>query len=267
MPFASKIQVSEAQLRTLMVDIEMRYQSDSPYHNATHAADVMNSMLYLLQLPQTPFFNLSPADKFAGLVAATAHDVGHDGNSNRYHVVVETPLALLYNDQSVLENMHCAILFTVLRSKGTNILEDWEPADRANFRSSVTRMILDTDLGKHIPQIQKFRADFLNEDNPFNKDNVTLAQRRDLLSFAMKICDVGGSSKPFAIHVAWALRVNAEFFLQGDLEREVGLPCSPFCDRRTSNIADSQRGFYDFIVCPLYLCLEQFIKDPRINID
>mmetsp|Transcript_69209 Transcript_69209/g.124776 ORF Transcript_69209/g.124776 Transcript_69209/m.124776 type:complete len:918 (+) Transcript_69209:132-2885(+) len=267
LPFATPLSVSEKQVSALMEDMGRRYSSDNPYHNASHAADVMNSMLFFFGVPSTPFSHLNGQEKFAGLVAAAAHDMGHDGKSNRYHLVVETPLAVLYNDQSCLENMHCAILFAVLRSKGTNIIDDWSRADRAYFRSLVTRMILDTDLAKHIQQVNKFRDEFINVDQPFAAGEATPAQRKELLCFAIKLCDIGASSKPFAIHAAWAARVNAEFFEQGDLEREVGLPCSPFCDRQTSNIAEGQRGFYDFVVCPLYNCLEQFVKNPRIEFE
>lgn len=41
-----------------------------------------------------------------------------------------------------------------------------------------------------------------------------------------------------------------EFFLQGDKERELGLPFSPLCDRNNTLVAESQIGFIEFIVDP-----------------
>lgn len=41
-----------------------------------------------------------------------------------------------------------------------------------------------------------------------------------------------------------------EFFRQGDLERELGLPFSPLCDRNNTLVAESQIGFIEFIVEP-----------------
>jgi hypothetical protein len=41
-----------------------------------------------------------------------------------------------------------------------------------------------------------------------------------------------------------------EFFRQGDLERELGLPFSPLCDRNNTLVAVSQIGFIEFIVEP-----------------
>ena len=60
---------------------------------------------------------LDPIDYLGALVAAAAHDVGHDGRNNRFHVVATTPFAQLFNDQHCLENMHCALAFAVGRSQ------------------------------------------------------------------------------------------------------------------------------------------------------
>jgi hypothetical protein len=35
-----------------------------------------------------------------------------------------------------------------------------------------------------------------------------------------------------------------EFFKQGEKEKELGLPCSPLCDRENTLIAESQIGKY-----------------------
>ena len=43
-----------------------------------------------------------------------------------------------------------------------------------------------------------------------------------------------------------------EFFKQGDKEREMGLDISPLCDRNTTQVPQSQIGFIDYIVVPLF---------------
>jgi hypothetical protein len=40
---------------------------------------------------------------------------GHPGVTNVYLVAVSDPLAITYNDHSVLENMHAAITFEMMR--------------------------------------------------------------------------------------------------------------------------------------------------------
>lgn len=47
-------------------------------------------------------------------------------------------------------------------------------------------------------------------------------------------------------------RITQEFFRQGDLEREAGIPISPFMDRRAANnVAKNQAGFFQFLVQPV----------------
>ncbi len=52
--------------------------------------------------------------RFAILVAALAHDIGHPGVNNHFLVTTEHPLARTYNDRAVLENMHAATLVHIL---------------------------------------------------------------------------------------------------------------------------------------------------------
>ncbi|CAL1139928.1 unnamed protein product [Cladocopium goreaui] len=257
-------ETTDCALESVLQGIESRYNRSNPYHNSVHAADVVNSIAYFFT-----HFNKSAEftdrEIFAALLAAAAHDVGHDGKTGRYHTTTESPLALLYNDSSVLEMMHCSIFFAVLRSQGTHLLNDWETSERQGFRQQVIRMILDTDLAKHFDQVKKFREKNLESEK--DSEERTPEQRQDILSFMLKLSDIGGSAKPFALHAQWATRIQSEFFLQGDLEREVGLPCSPFCDRQVQKVAESQQGFYTYIVKPLYDCLVPFLRSARLNLE
>lgn len=49
---------------------------------------------------------LSSLECLALLTAALCHDVQHPGLNNVYHVSSHSPLAVLYNDDAVLENFH-----------------------------------------------------------------------------------------------------------------------------------------------------------------
>ena len=51
---------------------------------------------------------------FAALVAAAVHDVDHPGKSNQFLIETSHDLALLYNDNSVLENHHLAVAFKTM---------------------------------------------------------------------------------------------------------------------------------------------------------
>lgn len=272
-PFAERLGIPIGQrpnvssLECVLRSLESRYLRTNPYHNGVHAADVLNSFLYYLGYFSKSGNLFSDREIFAALLSSAAHDVGHDGKSSRYHMTTESPLALLYSDQSVLEMLHCSILFAVLRSRGTDILNDWDFDSRQAFRKQVIRMILDTDLAKHFEQVKTFREKYLETETTVHPEERTPEQKQDILSFVLKLSDIGGSAKPFALHAQWATRINAEFFLQGDLEREVGLPCSPFCDRKVHKVAESQQGFYTYIVSPLYDCLSMFMRSPRLDLE
>merc|ERR1712187_1032055 len=59
--------------------------------------------------------------------------------------------------------------------------------------------------------------------------------------------------RPFQICQAWALRVLAEFFDQGDEEKKLGLQVGMLNDRNTVNKPGSQHGFINFLIAPLVL--------------
>lgn len=55
----------------------------------------------------------------------------------------------------------------------------------------------------------------------------------------------------------WTYLLFEEFFDQGDIEKEEGLPVSFLCDRNTINIPSNQPGFINFIVTPLYTAITE----------
>lgn len=247
-------------VRAYVEGIERLYRPDLSYHNSIHAADVVNSVCYFLGLSSSPLAKAEHIERLSVLLAAAVHDVGHNGRSNRFHVQTQSPLALLFNDQHCLENMHCAIAFAVMETRSTDFHRELAEADRRALRSNIVSMVLETDLASHGDALKRFKSTFLSED----VDEVLDSQKKkQLLSFVLKSCDVGGSSKAFHLHVQWAARVNAEFFAQGDEELALGLPCSPFCERWKTNVSESQCGFYEFIVSPLMGSLVEYLRSRR----
>ena len=55
-----------------------------------------------------------------------------------------------------------------------------------------------------------------------------------------------------------------EFYKQGDEERRLGLPISPFMDREAPKLAQCQKGFLEFICLPLYEAFDGFVNIPEI---
>merc|ERR1711879_239670 len=67
----------------------------------------------------------------------------------------------------------------------------------------------------------------------------------------MGMADVANPLKPWKICKAWASRILAEFFAQGDEEKRLGLPVGLLNDRDKVNGPSSQHGFISFLVSPL----------------
>ena len=53
----------------------------------------------------------------------------------------------------------------------------------------------------------------------------------------MHCADLGNPTRPLDIYRKWTERVMEEFFLQGDRERELGLPVTPAFDRFNITVA------------------------------
>jgi hypothetical protein len=94
-------------------------------------------------------------------------------------------------------------------------------------------------------------------------DNVnrTFENQQLLLNLIVHAVDIGAPGKCFLICDKWRQRVYDEFFQQGDLEKERGLPVSILCDRYTTDPYKSQIGFTAFVVQPTFDALLHFIPE------
>lgn len=54
---------------------------------------------------------MEPLDEATSLIAAAAHDVDHPGKSSAFLSNSDNPLAILYNDVTVLEMHHASLTF------------------------------------------------------------------------------------------------------------------------------------------------------------
>ncbi|GBL62012.1 Calcium/calmodulin-dependent 3',5'-cyclic nucleotide phosphodiesterase 1, partial [Araneus ventricosus] len=82
-----KFKMSTASLESFLVQIENGYERyRNPYHNNMHAADVTQTVAYLLC--QAGLANwLTDIEIFATLFAAIIHDYEHTGTTNSFHVM------------------------------------------------------------------------------------------------------------------------------------------------------------------------------------
>lgn len=67
-------------------------------------------------------------------------------------------------------------------------------------------------------------------------------EKAKALALVLHCADISHPGKPWAIHQSWTQSLMEEFFTQGAKEKELGLPCSPLCDRENTLVAESQIG-------------------------
>jgi len=86
----------------------------------------------------------------AAIFAAAIHDVDHPGVSNQFLINTNSELALMYNDESVLENHHLAVGFKLLQEEHCDIFQNLSKKQRQTLRKMVIDMVLATDMSKHM---------------------------------------------------------------------------------------------------------------------
>lgn len=87
--------------------------------------------------------------------------------------------------------------------------------------------ILATDMSEHISKFAQFKGKVLDSDF----DASTIENKKMVVEMMFHLCDISNAAKPFEICRKWTDLLFVEFFHQGDLEKEKGLPISMFMDR------------------------------------
>jgi hypothetical protein len=78
-----------------------------------------------------------------------------------------------------------------------------------------------------------------------------------LAQIALKAADLCNLCDPHYTHIRWVAALEEEFFLQGDAERQLGLPVTPLFDRSKPGVSKSQVAFMDVVAVPLFRVLAQ----------
>eukprot|EP00741_Cyanophora_paradoxa_P002104 tig00000551_g2040.t1 len=251
-----RLKLRRRRLRRFLRVLARKYHHN-PYHCFRHAFDVLRTVAVFAGCRRVAEV-LSERELLALYLAAIGHDVGHPGLSNGFLVATGHELAIRYNDQSVLENMHAAEIFVTLRDERCNFLEDVEEEAAKEIRSIVIGAILATDMAQHLDEVASF-----TEITHAGFDGANKKHRRALINTLLHAADISNPIKPWSLSKRWSLLVMDEFFEQGDEERRRGLPVTPFMDRRTACEARVTLNFIDFVAAPLFTALENFLPEVR----
>ncbi|XP_067829006.1 3',5'-cyclic-AMP phosphodiesterase 4D isoform X5 [Heptranchias perlo] len=238
---------------TYIMTLEDHYHADAAYHNSLHAADVTQSTHVLLSTPALDAV-FTDLETLAALFAAAIHDVDHPGVSNQFLINTNSELALMYNDESVLENHHLAVGFKLLQEENCDIFQNLPKRQRQSLRKMVIDMVLATDMSKHMTLLAGLKT--MVETKKVTSSGVLLldnyTDRIQVMRNMVHCADLSNPTKPLELYRQWTDRILEEFFRQGDKERERGMEISPMCDKHTASVEKSQVGFIDYIVHPLW---------------
>jgi len=277
------------------------HNNTNAFHNAIHAADVVknvNCLLYHSGL----YTVLSDVYILSIILAAIVIDVGHPGIDSNFHIETSHELALVYNDRCVLENYHSAVLFRALLQYG--VLNGVTADRKKQIRSNAIELLLATDLNVHYDVLGQHKTilagavamnlsltdvplpntyvDDANESNhpvekntkeseiyrsPTSTEVMLHKLKLSLLKLILKSADIGYAAKPLPIHNRWSAYLFDEQFKQGDEEKRLELPVSPFMDRDKTNVPLAQIGFIDYIARPQFelMCGALEIDESRIR--
>jgi hypothetical protein len=151
-----KMSINPCTLINFLTSLEDHYQN-VPYHNKIHAADVIQSMHVLLNSNalESVFTDL---EIFTAIFSAAIHDVDHPGLTNQYLINTGSELALMYNDESVLENHHLAVAFKILQNESRDIFKDVNKKQRQLIRKMAIELVLATDMSKHMSLLAELKT-------------------------------------------------------------------------------------------------------------
>ncbi|XP_063702295.1 cGMP-dependent 3',5'-cyclic phosphodiesterase-like [Culicoides brevitarsis] len=253
--FCKKFHIRRNKLARFILTVQKGYR-DTPYHNWDHAFSVAHfayCLLYNLKLTERGF--LSPLQGLSFLIAGFCHDLDHRGMSNSYMAQTGSPLARLYSSEgSVNERHHLSQAICILNDSSSKILDGLTTEEFKECIDYLRNLILDTDLANH------FRK--LNDIKTLTSENITTEENRALLmSLLITSCDLNDQVKTWETVHTVAELVYAEFFAQGDLEKQMGLRPDIMNDRQKACIPRLQIEFLDSVIFPTFQILAQIFPE------
>ncbi|KAF9008107.1 HD-domain/PDEase-like protein [Hymenopellis radicata] len=256
--------VSLDQMYPFIRHLRSIYRLENSYHNFQHALDVLQASysflrsagivppLSILFQPNRmwrtdriynsgpPITCLALHDIFIVYIAAIGHDVGHPGFTNNFMKNAQTPLSVVFNNRSALEQMHCALLLRVMRHHGLGPL-----LERPHARKLLWETIMATDMSVHADFMERFEHMTIGEESPISMRKVLICQA------IMKCADISNPSRPYHVSQHWATKLMREWSCQAMLEKQLSLPCTVQSSEDALSEANSQIFFNKVFAKPL----------------
>eukprot|EP01086_Lenisia_limosa_P013910 TRINITY_DN43611_c0_g1_i1.p1 TRINITY_DN43611_c0_g1~~TRINITY_DN43611_c0_g1_i1.p1 ORF type:complete len:479 (-),score=104.01 TRINITY_DN43611_c0_g1_i1:6-1442(-) len=230
-----------------------------PFHNSRHVFCVAQMTYHFLT-------KLEVRDKFSNterlglMVAAVCHDLDHPGLTNAYQVASRSKLAMIYNDNSPLENHHCSTALKIINDPLISIFNA-TPSDELYkaIRTIVIPLVLSTDMAQHFDFVSKI--DTVAKEG-FSWENAS--QKTLLMQLLLKSADLSNELRQWSVAKPWADGLLEEFFNQTDAELKSGVKVTEWMKRENVVQSQMQVNFLDHILIPMFTSVAKVL--PKLNI-
>ncbi|CAI5708848.1 unnamed protein product [Hyaloperonospora brassicae] len=220
-------------LPSFLRHIQERYDDSMPFHNATHAADVMHTLFMLLWNTRLGE-KISHHNKIGALLAAVMHDVEHVGLTNDFLIKTGHPIARKYPTKAPMESKHMDLALQAVVDPEFGILSKMTPVYQNEVLDVVRETISATALIYQPELLAEVNNTTADEWKMLEEEDTVLPQGLQVraLRIAMHVSDISQTMKPFTNHQKWVFRLNDEHYKQGELDKREQWRVSPwFCFR------------------------------------
>lgn len=237
--------------------IGTRYHT-CPYHNFNHGVHVLLGCWLLVResnmlgdASKDGIEGLTPLHTLALLVAAVGHDVDHPGVNNAFLIAANTPVAIRYNDASVLESHHCATTFAILGQRHCDMLATLRDDQRKEVRRLMIASVMATDMAHHqamVKELNHAAAERIKAEQSGSPP--PLIPPTFSLRVICHLADLGNCCIDWHLSKEWAVRVCQEAVDQAAHERRLGMAHGKTSQYSTDELAARQLVFLDGWVRP-----------------
>ncbi|XP_063077072.1 cone cGMP-specific 3',5'-cyclic phosphodiesterase subunit alpha' [Engraulis encrasicolus] len=260
-----KFKVPPEILTRWMYTVRRGYR-DITYHNWRHGFNVGQTMFCLLQTGKLRKY-YTDLEAFAMVAAAFCHDIDHRGTNNLYQTKSASPLARLHTS-SILERHHLEYSKNLMADDTVNIFQSLQKRQVETVQHLHDVCIIATDLALYFKKRTMFQnivnaTETMVEEEGKNFISNNPTRKEIIMAMMMTGCDLSAITKPWEVQSKVALMVAAEFWEQGDLEREVlEQEPIPMMDRnKSAELPKMQCGFINFVCSFVYKEFSRFHKE------
>lgn len=193
-------------LLSFLFFVRDNYHVGNPFHNFRHAIDVLQATNFYLSQIDNENYNIRPIDSYSLLLASLGHDIGHPGITNVFLINYSTPLAVYYENISVLEQFH-HFQFEQIRRPYFSYAKN---GDGDRITDLIHASILATDMARHDSFVEKIPS--------LDKQSASFELLACLL---IKSADISNVCRPLSASCKWGLSLGEEFKQVAKLEYSI----------------------------------------------